>query len=254
MRFFDDKGSSTAHCSGSTKSAIMKTSLLTISILGLFAYSVTSAEPTADVKAAAKKLAAKANYSWTSTPKSESGNSPGSGPTDGQTEKDGFTYVTFSIGNNDVELAFKGDKAAIKREGDWQTSDQLEGDSAWIARRLKQFKAPSAEAEDLLEKVDGLKKGENGVYSGDLTESGVKELFSRLRRREAGPTPEGAKGWAKFWIADGALSKYQYKVQGKLTVGEDKREVEINRTTTVEIKDVGTTKVKVPEEAKKKLS
>ena len=50
------------------------------------------------------------------------------------------------------------------------------------------------------------------------------------------------------------LSKYQYKVQGKLTVGEDKREVEINRTTTVEIKDLGSTKVKLPEEAKKKLS
>jgi hypothetical protein len=31
-------------------------------------------------------------------------------------------------------------------------------------------------------------------------------------------------------------------------------EVKINRTTTVEIKDVGTTKVQVPEEAKKKLS
>ena len=232
----------------------MKTSLLTVSALVLFTCSVTSAEPAAEVKAAAKKLAGKPSYSWTSTPKSESGNTPGSGPTEGQTEKDGFTYVTFSIGNNDVELAFKGDKAAIKREGEWQASDQLEGDSAWIARRLKQFKAPAAEAEDLLEKVEDLKKGDNGVYTGDLTEAGVKDLFSRLRRREAGPTPEGAKGWAKFWITDGVLSKYQYKVQGKLTVGEDKREMEINRTTTVEIKDVGTTKVKVPEEAKKKLT
>jgi len=232
----------------------MKTSLLTIWVLALFTCAVIGAEPTADVKAAAKKLAGKANYSWTSTPKSESGNTPGSGPTEGQTEKDRFTYVTFSIGNNDIELAFKGDKAAIKREGEWQASDQLEGDSAWIARRLKQFKAPAAEAEDLLEKVEDLKKGDNGVYTGDLTEAGVKDLFSRLRRREAGPTPEGAKGWAKFWITDGVLSKYQYKVQGKLTVGEDKREMEINRTTTVEIKDVGTTKVKVPEEAKKKLT
>lgn len=232
----------------------MKTSLLTISLLLVFTLSLISAEPATDVKAAARKLAAKPNYSWTSTPKSESGNTPGSGPTEGQTEKDGFTYVTFSIGNNDIELAFKGDKAAIKREGEWAGLDELQGDSAWIARRLKQFKAPAAEAEDLLEKVDGVKKGENGVYTGDLTESGVKELFSRLRRREAGPTPEGAKGWAKFWITDGALSKYQYKVQGKLTVGEDKREVEINRTTTVEIKEVGTTKVKVPEEAKKKLT
>jgi len=232
----------------------MKTSLAAASALALFTCSVTSAEPAADVKAAANKLAAKANYSWTSTPKSESGNTPGSGPTEGQTEKDGFTYVTFSIGNNDVELAFKGDKAAIKREGEWAGLEELQGDSAWIAKRLKQFKAPAAEAEDLVEKVEDLKKGENGVYTGDLTELGVKELFSRLRRRETGPTPEGAKGWAKFWITDGVLSKYQYKVQGKLTVGEDKREVEINRTTTVEIKDLGSTKVKLPEEAKKKLT
>ena len=137
----------------------MKTSILTISLLPVFTFSLISAEPSADVKAAAKKLAAKPNYSWTSTPKSESGNTPGSGPTEGQTEKDGFTYVTFSIGNNDIELAFKGDKAAIKREGEWQSSDQLEGDSAWIARRLKQFKAPAAEAEDLVEKLEDLKKG-----------------------------------------------------------------------------------------------
>src|SRR5437762_4419705 len=167
----------------------MKTSFLTLSVVASFTYSLISAEPAADVKAAAKKLAGKSNYSWISTPKSESGNSPGSGPAEGQTEKDGFTYVTFSVGNNDVELAFKGDKAAIKREGEWAGLEELQGDSAWIARRLKQFKAPVAEAEDLVDKVDGLKKGENGVYTGDLTESGVKELFSRLRRRETGPTP-----------------------------------------------------------------
>jgi hypothetical protein len=39
-----------------------------------------------------------------------------------------------------------------------------------------------------------------------------------------------------------------------MTVGQDATEIEINRTTTVEIKDVGTTTVTVPDEAKKKLS
>jgi hypothetical protein len=188
------------------------------------------------------------------TPKSEgTSNSAGPGPTEGKTEKEGFTYVTFSIGNNDIGLAFKGDKAAIKRESEWQGSDELDGSSAWIARRLKQFKAPAAEAEDLADKVDELKKGDGGVYSGELTDSGVKELFARSRRREADDAPEGAKGSAKFWVKEGVLSKYQYNLQGKLTVGDDKREVEFNRTTTVEIKDVGSTTVKVPDEAKKKL-
>jgi len=47
------------------------------------------------------------------------------------------------------------------------------------------------------------------------------------------------------------LSKYEYNVQGRMNVNNN--DVDINRTTTVEIKDIGTTKVNVPEEARKKL-
>ena len=41
-------------------------------------------------------------------------------------------------------------------------------------------------------------------------------------------------------------------MQGKVSFNGNDRDVD--RTTTVEIKDVGTTKVEVPEGAKKKLS
>ena len=99
-----------------------------------------------------------------------------------------------------------------------------------------------------------LEEAEREAVIGDLTESGVKDLFAKLRRRETGPTPQGAKGWAKFWITDGVLSKYQFKIQGKLTSASGEREAEINRTTTVEIKDIGSTTVKVPDDAKKKLT
>ncbi|MBC8002999.1 MAG: hypothetical protein H7X97_10475 [Opitutaceae bacterium] len=68
---------------------------------------------------------------------------------------------------------------------------------------------------------------------------------------EAPPPPENAKGSVKFWVKDGSLAKYEYNVQGTMSFGGNS--IEINRTTTVEIKDVGTTKVEVPEEAKKKL-
>jgi hypothetical protein len=47
------------------------------------------------------------------------------------------------------------------------------------------------------------------------------------------------------------LSKYEVKVQGKMSFNDN--EIEINRTTTVEIKDVGTAKINVPEDVKKKL-
>lgn len=62
----------------------------------------------------------------------------------------------------------------------------------------------------------------------------------------------GAKSSVKFWIKDGVLAKYELKVKGKVSFNGNDREVD--RTTTVEIKDIGTTKVAVPEDAKKKMS
>ena len=55
-----------------------------------------------------------------------------------------------------------------------------------------------------------------------------------------------------FWVKDGELTKYEHNVQGKI-VGRDDQEFPINRTTTIEIKDVGKTKLALPDEAKKKL-
>lgn len=66
-----------------------------------------------------------------------------------------------------------------------------------------------------------------------------------------GPEISGAEGSAKFWVKDGTVAKYSFTVQGTMSFNGNDRE--INRTTTVEIKDVGTTKVEGPEEAKKKL-
>jgi len=65
-------------------------------------------------------------------------------------------------------------------------------------------------------------------------------------------TFSNAKGSVKFWVKDGALTKFQYKVTGSVSFNGNDRDVD--RTTTIEIKDVGTTKVNVPDQAKKKLS
>jgi hypothetical protein len=59
------------------------------------------------------------------------------------------------------------------------------------------------------------------------------------------------KGSAKFWLKDGALPKYEFSVQGKVTARD--RELDINQTITVEVKDVGSTKIEIPDEAKAAL-
>jgi hypothetical protein len=206
-----------------------------------------------DVLNAAKRLAEKPNYSWRATTKIEDGASNWRpGPVEGKAEKGGFIHFVSSFGDNNYEVAIKGDRQALKRDGQWQSSEELPSDQEWIARRLKAFKAPPAEAEDLAAKTRELKKGDGGVYSGDLTDAGIKEIFARGRRTAS--DPRNTKGWAKFWIKDGALIKYEYNLQGTITVGDDGREIEVNRTTTVEVKDLGSTKLTLPEEAKKKLS
>jgi hypothetical protein len=217
----------------------------------------------ADVKAAAQKLAG-GSYSWTSTPKSEGGGGQGgrrfqAGPTEGKTEKDGFTWLSTKIGESAIEAAMKGGKAAVKTGEGWKAAGELGGEganrrdpAAGFARRLAQFKAPAADAEGLVDKVRDLKDEGEGVYSGELTEEGAKELLT-FGGRPGGQAPQVAdpKGSAKFWVKEGQLVKYEYNVQGKVTFGQ--REIAVNRTTTVEIKDAGTTKVEIPEDAQKKL-
>lgn len=214
------------------------------------AFCAAGADSKNDVKSAAKKLAEKDSYSWTST--ADGKPDLRMGPLEGKAEKGGFTYCKFTVGDNEIETAFKGTKGAIKRQSEWESTADLESNNAaWIARRLQAFKAPPAEAEELADQAKELKAGADGLYSGDLSADGVKELISRWRRNAE---PAGAKGTVKFWVKDGLLTKYEFTLQGKVAGGNDQPDVEVDRTTTVVIKEVGATKVSVPEEAKKKLS
>jgi hypothetical protein len=223
------------------------------------------------VTGAAKALADKSGYSWTSTSQDAAGggdanaNRRGPGPVNGQTEKGGYTHLTYTMGDNSVEAVVKGDKGAVKAADGWKTTEELgaaagggggggqqRDPSAFLARRLRTFKLPAAEAEELAGKATDL-KDEGGALVGTLPEEAVKEILSRRGGRGGGgggnnaPTVTGAKGTVKFWIKDGVLVKFEVNYQG--TVGDRQS----NRTTVTEIKEVGTTKVVVPEDAKKKL-
>ena len=232
------------------------------------------AADTDDVKGALKKLADASSYSWKSTVTNGNARAAGGGggrfqqgPTEGKTVKDGVTFLSMSRGTTTTEAFLKGDKGAVKTADGWQSLAEMNDAAAagggaggqrnrgaFLGRMLQNYKAPVAQAEEILPKVKSIKKAD-GVYSGDLTEEGAKQLLSfGPQRRAGGNAPEVAdpKGSVKFWIKDGVLSKYELNVQGTMTFNNN--EVNINRTTTVEIKDVGATKVEVPDEAKKKLS
>jgi hypothetical protein len=120
---------------------------------------------------------------------------------------------------------------------------------------------PAEEAAMLASKMKEAKV-DDGAIVGTLAAEDVAPLLTfggrggRAGRGgqggEAPPAPKNASGSVKFWVKDGALVKYAVTVKGTVTIpGGDERDVE--RTTTTELKNVGSTKVDVPEEAKKKL-
>ena len=120
---------------------------LAFATLGLFCASVllaADAEPKADVRAAAKKLGDKANYSWTSKPKLDGAAGGGfrPGPTEGQTA-DGIGYLKTTFNDRTIESAAKGEKVVSKVEDAWEVPDlDAQGPGRFIAARMKTFKAP----------------------------------------------------------------------------------------------------------------
>ena len=226
-------------------------SVLTVVILA-FSAAAMAADPKDELNGAIKKLAGQSGYAWTTTPKTEGSESARrQGPLEGKTEKDGYTLVKGTAGENSYEVAFKGEKIVVNYNGDWLSSAEI-GEGSRIVERLRTLKRPAEEAEQLAKKSGELKPEPDGLYSGDMTPEFAKELFALLGRRAAESTD--AKGSVKFWLKDGQLAKYEFAVRGSITAGEDKKKVDISRTMTVEIKNVGSTKVALPEDARKKLS
>lgn len=212
--------------------------------------------PKDDVTNALKKLSEKSNYSWKTTVAVPEGSQFRPGPTEGKTEKDGFTHVTMSMFDNTVQFVIKGEKGAFTgQDGAWQSAAEAEGSEGpgrFMAMLVRNYRAPAVEASELASFAKQLAK-DGDAYASDLTEDGAK-AFLTFRRRGAtgeGPTVSNAKGSVKFWLKDGVLAKYEYKVKGTVNWGGTDRESD--RTTTVEIKDVDSTKISVPDEAKKKL-
>jgi hypothetical protein len=235
----------------------MKRALI-VALIGLLSHALSAADsgPQEKLAGAAKQLGDKPNYSWTTTMKEGDGSPGRIGPIEGKTEKSGLTYLSFEVGGIPVEVYMKGEKGTAKAMEGWQTFDEVAQTSsvaAAVVRFLRSYKAPGAESAALSAKVKDLKEAD-GAISGDLKEEATKEfLLFGARRREGQELPkiENPKGSAKFWIQDGMLNKYEINVQGKVTAGE--RENDVNRTTTIEIKNAGTTKLELPDEAKQKM-
>jgi len=194
-----------------------------------------------------KKLGAQPNYSWKENVVVPEDSPFKPGPTEGKAEKGGVKYFTVSFGDNTTKIYLKGDQSAISDpNGGWASAKEMESDEGpgrFMAVIVRAFKAPAEQAEELAGTAKELKK-DGDVISGDMTEAGAKSQF-RIG------TVTNPKGSVKFWLKDGALVKYEFRLIGHADFNGNG--FDVDRDTTVEITDVGATKIDVPADAKKKL-
>jgi hypothetical protein len=232
------------------------------SVLVLFtAMSTMAADARDEVLKAARSLGEAANYSWRTTIENANGGVR-RGPTDGATEKGGYTTWQMEFGGNVVNAVIQGTNATLKTsDSDWQSAaDLAQNDTGainpavFIARTLPNLQTPAVEAVTFAGYAQNLTAGTNGI-TGDLTDEGAKNLilFRRGNGNSAGSSfaASNAKGTVTFWLADGKLVKYQTHVTGTMTFNGNDRDVD--RTTTTVISDVGGTKIELPDGARKKL-
>jgi hypothetical protein len=229
-------------------------------LLGLFILLATPvlAADSPDVIAAAAALDSQPNYSWHQTVVVPPDSQFQPGPTDGKLEKGGDIFVSTSFGGNDMKYVIQGTNGAVYSDDNgWQALSELDpqGPGRFMGRMIQNFRTPAQQATNLLAQAQSVTK-DGDAYSGDMTEDGAKAMLTFRGGRGGGgggggPTITNAKGSVKFWISNGVLSKYEFKVSG--TVSRDGNDMDVSRDTTVEITDVGTTKLDVPDDAKKKL-
>lgn len=231
-------------------------------LAGLVYTTGLAGEPKEDITKAVKALAEQANYTWTS----ETEGTPfPMGMVQGKAEKDGFTLVSQEMNGDTLLAVLKGTNGAVKLADGWKTAAELPQPnfggggppdfSAMIGRRLLSSRTPALELADLVGKVKGLKLV-SGRFEGELTEAGARDLSPFGPRPPggpgAGPGAPDIKGTVRIWLKDGSLWKYEVATEMKMQTPMG--EMSMSPTTIIRVKDVGTTKVEVPAEAKQKLA
>lgn len=91
------------------------------------------------------------------------------------------------------------------------------------------------------------------TVSGTLTDLGAQLLLVRDGQKQI--TPHRAAGTFKIWLREGFVTKYLVKLEGVLTVDTPtgRRNVAVSQVTNTVLKDIGTTKFEVPEQARRRL-
>jgi hypothetical protein len=237
----------------------MKFSPFIALLAGSAAALVRAGEAEDRLKSAVTKLVDSPSYSWVSST-DVSGAPMRLSPTTGKTEKGGFTLLLTEAFGSEIQVVRKGTNAVVKTDEGWMNPGELPQPNfggggppnmaAMLGRRLLSAKAPGEEADSLFRRLKPLKSEADGV-SGEFTEEGAREFVKESRRGRGFAEPKSAKGSIRFWIKEGVVTKSELSLETEVETPQGS--MALTSKTTTEIRDVGSTRVVVPDEAKKKL-
>lgn len=249
--------------------------------------------PAEQVKAAALKLAEAPNYSWLASVGSGEKSRFAPGPVEGRLEKGGCTHWTMSFGDRKSEAYVKDGRIAVKSGDTWvspletkepppplphgapppphRDEHRSKGEhskdrndkpkdegkrTGFFARRLQAMKPPAEFAADLAGKVNTL-TASGDTFTGELSPDAARELLTfgpRGKHRDSHTPPEPAnpRGTVKFTLKDGTLTRLELRLAATMSINNC--DVPLDHTTVIEIKDIGTTKLDIPADAKALLA
>ena len=173
----------------------------------------------------------------------------GDGAVEGKYQKDRPPSFTADR----IDFFKKGDALVYQQGGTWQKAKTgTQSDPLAIlgaSAKVRGARLPHEELADLAKHLQNVKKVEekkHAVYSAELTERGARALAKPADREVA------RGGTAKLWVdGQGRLTRYEITVRLKGRRGN--ADVDGEATRRVTIKDVGGTKVAVPDEVRKLL-
>lgn len=233
---------------------------LLLTSLGLFAaFGADSAE---QLREAARGLVTAGSYSWKTTIQE------GQFPTRTLNGKysDRTAVVELPGREGAIILVIQQRNRVVQTQEGWKTLAELQQEATdqparrFFVRMVQSVLPPHLEVMRLVRAAETV-SSEGEVYEGKLSTQGAQDIILLRPRGPRGQAVEAeglqfqvenARGGFKVWVKDGKVVKYTYDLHGTLRFGA--RDFELNRTTTVEISDIGNTVVNIPEGAKAKLS
>ncbi len=140
------------------------------------------------------------------------------------------------------------------RDGQHRKESRPRGSkTGFFARQLQSMKTPGELAADLTGKITRFTAAGTTV-TGELSTEAAKELLTFGHRRDNNgdghgpPKPVNPRGSVTFSLKDGQLQKFELRLAA--TMNFNGSDLSLDRITVFEIKEVGTTRLEIPEQAK----